>query len=167
MKKALLAAAASISLAIGLAACSSEAEAPVEAAPEAPEGISVTNGRMNVPARADAPAAVYFTITNDGAEDQMLRAASVPGADSALFHETAEWSGQMDMQELLQVPVPAGESVAFEQGGKHVMVMGLPADLEVGSEIEVTLSFVRGDKVSFPVTLLAPGDDGSSMNMDD
>ncbi|WP_169053517.1 copper chaperone PCu(A)C [Alteraurantiacibacter aquimixticola] len=155
----ILASLAASALVVGLAACSSEPEAPVQTAPEAPEGISVTDGRMNLPAVAGNPGSVYFTITNEGSEDQMLRAASVIGADSATFHETAEWSGQMDMQELLQVPVPAGESVTFEQGGKHVMVFGLPEGLEAGEELEVTLSFVRGDKVSFPVTLLAPGEE--------
>lgn len=162
MRKAIIASVGGLALAMGLAACSSEPETPVEAAPEAPEGITVTDGRMNLPAAAGNPGALYFTITNEGTEQQMLRAASVPGAESALFHETAEWNGQVDMQELLQVPVPAGESVVFEPGGKHVMVFGLADGLEAGGEIEVTLSFVRGDKVSFPVRVLAPGDDGSA-----
>ncbi len=161
MKKILLSCAAGLALTMGLAACSSEPETPVDAAPEAPEGISVTDGRMNLPAAAGNPGAVYFTITNEGTEEQMLRAVSVQGAESALFHETSEWNGQMDMQELLQVPVPAGESVAFEPGGKHVMAFGVEEGLEPGGEVEVTLSFVRGDKISFPVRLLAPGDDGS------
>ncbi|HSG57586.1 MAG TPA: copper chaperone PCu(A)C, partial [Paracoccaceae bacterium] len=113
-------------------------------------------------AAAGNPAAVYFTITNNGTEPQTMRAVSVQGAESAMFHETSEWNLQVDMQELIQVPVPAGESVVFEQGGKHVMAMGLPAGLEPGGELEVTISFVRGDKVSFPVRLLAPGDDGSA-----
>lgn len=162
MRKAFIASVGGLALALGLAACSSEPETPVEAAPEAPEGITVTDGRMNIPAAAGNPAAVYFTITNAGTEEQMMRAVAVQGAESAMFHETAEWNGQIDMQELLQVAVPAGESVVFEQGGKHVMVMGLAEGLEPGGEIEVTLSFVRGDKVSFPVRLLAPGDDGSA-----
>lgn len=161
MRKAFIASVAGLALTLGLAACS-EPEAPVEAAPEAPEGITVTDGRMNIPAAAGNPGAVYFTITNDGTEPQTMRAVSVQGAESAMFHETSEWNLQVDMQELIQVPVPAGESVVFEQGGKHVMVFGLPAGLEPGGELEVTISFVRGDKVSFPVRLLAPGDDGSA-----
>ena len=162
MSKTIFSAVASAALALGLAGCSSEPEAPVEAAPEAPEGISVSDGRMNLPAVAGNPASVYFTITNTSDANQMMRSANVEGAGSAAFHETAEWSGQIDMQELLQVDVPAGESVTFEPGGKHVMANDVDAALEAGGEIEVTLSFVRGDKVSFPVRLLAPGDDGSS-----
>lgn len=162
MRKAIIASLGGIALTMGLAACSSESEAPVEAAPEAPEGISVTDGRMNLPAVAGNPAAVYFTITNESGEDMMLRAVSVQGAQTAMFHETSEWNGQMDMQELLQVTVPAGESVVFEQGGKHVMVGGLDEGLEPGGDVEVTLSFVRGDKISFPARVLAPGDTGAA-----
>jgi copper(I)-binding protein len=161
----LVSVAASVALACALAACGSEPEAPVDVSPEAPEGIAIGNGRLNLPAVAGNPAAVYFTITNNGSEDQLLRAINVPGAENAMFHETAEWEGRMDMQELLQVNIPAGESVTFEPGGKHVMVFDLTDGLEAGDEIEATLSFVRGDKVSFPLRLLAPGDDGSSMEM--
>ena len=159
MKKLLIGTAAGIALALGLAACSGEAEEIVEAVPDAPEGISVSDGRLNLPAVAGSPASIYFTITNDGEESQMMRAASVLGAEGAKFYETAEWSGQVDMQELLQVDVPAGESLVLEPGGKHVMVDSLPEGLEAGGEIEVTVSFVRGDKVSFPALLLAPGEE--------
>lgn len=157
----ILGALAPAALALAVAACGSEPEAPVEAAPDAPQGISVTDGRLNLPAVAGNPAAVYFTITNDGAEAQMLRAAAVQGAGSAMFHQTAEWNHQVDMQEVSQVSVPAGGSVVFEPGGMHVMAMELDPSIAVGSEVEVTLTFVRGDKVSFPARVLAPGDDGS------
>ncbi len=157
----ILGALAPAALALAVAACGGEPEAPVEAAPDAPQGISVTDGRLNLPAVAGNPAAVYFTITNDGAEAQMLRAAAVQGAGSAMFHQTAEWNHQVDMQEVSQVNVPAGGSVVFEPGGMHVMAMELDPSVAVGSEVEVTLTFVRGDKVSFPARVLAPGDDGS------
>lgn len=159
MKRAILASAAGIALAFGVAACS-EAEAPVEAAPEAPEGLTVTDARLNIPAASGNPAALYFTLTNAGGELLMLRAANIAGAESATLHGTSEYAGQMTMPELIQIPVAAGETVEFAPGDKHVMVMGLPDGLEPGGEIEVTLSFLRGDKISFPARLLAPGDDG-------
>jgi periplasmic copper chaperone A len=159
--RTLLSGLAPAALVLGLAACSSEPEAPVEAAPEAPEGISVTDGRLNLPGVAGNPASVYFTITNDGAEMQLIRSAYVEGAESAMLHETSEWSGQVDMQEISGAQVQAGETVSFEPGGKHVMVMGLDPMPSPGGEVEVTLTFARGDKVSFPARVLAPGDDGS------
>lgn len=159
MNKAIVASLASLTLALGLVACAEE-PAPVEAAPEAPEGLTVTDARLNIPAASGNPAALYFTLTNASGELLMLRAANVAGAESASLHGTSEYAGQMTMPELIQIPVAAGETVEFEPGAKHVMVMGLPDGLEPGAEIEVTLSFLRGDKISFPAKLLAPGDDG-------
>jgi hypothetical protein len=138
-------------------------KATIEGVVRAPSEFSITLGlppSITATQLLVVPRSIPITL-NEGTEEQMMRAVSVQGAESAMFHETSEWNGQMDMQELLQVPVPAGESVVFEQGGKHVMAFGIEEGLEPGGEVEVTLSFVRGDKVSFPVRLLAPGDDGS------
>ena len=41
----------------------------------------------------------------------------------------------------------------------HVMAMELDDTLAAGGETEVTLTFVGGDKVSFPVEIRAAGDD--------
>jgi periplasmic copper chaperone A len=167
MKKAVLAAMAAtvmilaVAAILVLAACSSEPATPVDTAPEAPAGISVTEGRFNLPAVAGNPGAVYFTIKNDGSEAQMMRAAHVQGAESAMFHETSEWNLQVDMQEVTQVNVPAGEEVVFAPGGRHVMATGVDPALQPGGQVEVTITFVRGDKVSFPARVLAAGDDGS------
>ncbi|GAA0278996.1 hypothetical protein GCM10009127_20060 [Alteraurantiacibacter aestuarii] len=159
MRKAILAAMASAVLAMGIAACSSEPEAPADVAPEGPEGISVSDGRMNLPAVAGNPAAVYFTVTNDSDRDQMIRSASVLGSESAVLHTVTPYDGRMDMQEMTQLSVPAGESLEFKPGELHVMAMNVDENLKVGDNIEVTLTFVGGDKISFPVTIRAPGDD--------
>ncbi len=145
MNKAILASMAGVALAFGVAACSNEAEAPVDAAAEAPAGLTVSDARMNIPAAAGNPGAVYFTLTNGGSEALMLRSASVVGADSATLHATSEYAGQMTMAELVQLPIAPGESLTFEPGG----------------EMELTLTFLRGAELTFPVRLLAPGDDGS------
>ena len=150
---------AALSLAFAAASCGGEAEAPVSAAPDAPEGVTITGGRLSLPAVAGNPGAVYFTIKNAGDSDVMIRAVNVAGAESAVTHLTSEWSGKVDMQELQQVAVPKGSEVVFEPGGMHVMAMGLDDSLTVGGETEVTITFVGGDKASFPAAIRAPGDD--------
>lgn len=157
--KRILSSMAALGLVTALAACSEEAaEAPAETAPEGPDGVTVSNGWMSLPAVAGNPAAIYFTIENSGDQDQMIRAADVLGAESAVMHQMSTWNLEESMDELLQLSVPAGESVTFEPGGYHVMAMGVSEGLEAGSETEVTLTFVRGDKLSFPVEVRAPGD---------
>ncbi|RIV91901.1 copper chaperone PCu(A)C [Aurantiacibacter xanthus] len=157
-KKTLAATFAALALALGTAACSgSDENAAATSSPDAPAGISVTDGRLSLPAVKGNPAAVYFTIRNVSEEPVTIRAVTVAGAGSAQLHETTEYGGKMDMQELVQVPVQPGGEVVFEQAGKHVMAFDLDDDLAPGGETEVTLTFVNGDKVSFPAKLMAPG----------
>ncbi len=161
---------AAISLAIGVSACGGGVEdEAIDAEPEAPAGLSVADGRMNLPAVEGNPGAVYFTISNGSDKQVAIRGADMIGAGSGQLHETSEWEGKMDMQELFTVNVPAGEDVVFAPGGKHVMVYDIDPTLAAGGESEVTLTFTGGDKMSFPVTVLAAGDDGgfAAPEMDD
>ncbi|QZH74814.1 MAG: copper chaperone PCu(A)C [Erythrobacter sp.] len=149
---------ATVGMAVLLASCGGEAEAPVAEAPgDCPPGITVTGGWMALPGVAGNPGAVYFSIANDTDSQVTIRAASVLGAESAMLHETATWSNEVDMQELFQQPVAAGETMLFEPGGKHVMAFGMGEGVEPGGETEVTLTFVGGDKCSFPVTAYPTG----------
>lgn len=148
---------------LALAACGEEpAEEVAVETPDCPPGIEVTGGWMSLAAVAGDPAAVYFTITNSNEDGAMIRAAEVLGTQSAMLHQMGTWNLQPSMDEVMQQDVPAGESVAFEPGGLHVMAMEPGEELAVGGETEVTLTFVRGDKCSFPVEIRAAGDTPSS-----
>ncbi|MFC4255758.1 copper chaperone PCu(A)C [Altererythrobacter xixiisoli] len=143
---------------LGLSACG-QSEQPTEAAPEAPAGISVTNGRLILPAVAGNPAAIYFDISNSGPEQQMIRSASVQGASHAMLHKTSTWNLQASMEDVPQLPVAPGQTVRFAPGEYHVMASDLADTLVAGGTTEVTLTFIRGDKVSFPVEIRAAGDE--------
>lgn len=151
---------AAAGVAIGLASCGGEAEAPVaEIDGDCAPGITVSDGWLALPAVSGNPAAVYFTLANETDEQVTIRTADVLGAESAMLHETSEWSGEVDMQELFTLAVMGGETVVFEPGGKHVMAFGMGEGTEPGSETEATLTFVGGDKCSFPVTAYPAGED--------
>jgi copper(I)-binding protein len=154
MKRSVWSAVALGIAALGPTACG---EAPEEAAagPEAPEGISVSNARLMLPAVAGNPGAVYFDVANAGASNRVIRAASVAGAGSAMMHTTIEGA----MQEAAQVVVPAGGTVKLEPGGTHIMAMDLADTVAAGGTAEVTVTFVGGDKVSFPAEVRAAGDE--------
>ena len=118
--------------------------------------------------------AVYLTITNDGDADDALLAADVDPsvAASVEIHETVavegdgmttettgmgdEMSsdttgmggGMMEMQPVDEIPIPAGETVALEPGGYHVMLLDLAEPLEVGDTIDVTLTFEEADDMT-------------------
>ena len=151
MKRAIWMAAALGLAAAGLAGCS-EAPDPAEAAPEGPEGISVTDARLMLPAVAGNPGAVYFEVKNAGDKNRVIRAVSVAGAGSTAMHSAA-------MEELAQIPVPPGEGAKLTPGERHVMAMDLADTVIAGGTAEVTLTFVGGDKLSFPAEVRAAGDE--------
>ncbi len=154
MKRSVWSAIALSIVAIGPTACS-EAPEQTDAGPEAPEGISVTNARLMLPAVAGNPGAAYFDVVNSGTSARVVRAVSVAGAGSTMLHTTVDGA----MQEAAQVLVPAGETVKLEPGATHAMAMDLADTVTAGSKAEVTVTFVGGDKISFAADVRAAGDE--------
>lgn len=160
MKSTILAGAALALSGIALSACGQGgSQSAQEAAPESMPGVIVADGRLVLPAVKGNPGAVYFDVTYDGDDAAMIRAAEVQGAKSAMMHSTVkDAAGNASMEEVLQVQLEKGKTLKFEPGGNHVMAMDLDKALKPGDTTEVTLTFVGGDKVSFPATVLAAGD---------
>lgn len=130
--------------------------------------ISVDGAWARTSAAGQTTGAVYFDLTTP--EDDRLITASVPAsvAAAAEIHEVvpADMSGDdmsdddmsegemdmgddmsdgemaMTMQELVDgLALAAGETVTFEPGGYHVMLLDIVEPLEAGDEIELTLVF--------------------------
>ena len=142
----------------GLASCGEQPE-QADDAPGTPEGISVTNARLMLPAVKGNPGAVYFNISNDSTSNRMIRAVSVTGAGSAVLHQMGTWNLQPSMDEILQIDVPANGELKFEPGGLHVMANDLADTVAAGGTADVTLTFVGGDKITFPAEVRAAGDE--------
>jgi len=141
---------------LGLSACGGGDQPSAPAAdPEAPAGVSVTDGRLMLPAVSGNPGAVYFDLANGTEGELIVRSASVAGAGHTMMHVTNETG----MEEVLQVAVDPGQTIRFEPGGHHLMVSDLPAGTVAGGQAEVTLTFAGGDKVSFPAEVRSAGDD--------
>ena len=153
MKNTILAGVALAIAGVALAGCGGGASDTEQAAPEGMPGIAVSNARLMLPAVKGNPGALYFDVDYTGDDIAVIRAASVEGAESAVLHDTA--NGQM--QEVISVPVDKGTTLKFEPGGKHVMVMGLPDTMKPDDSASVTLTFLGGDKVSFPAKVEAAG----------
>lgn len=149
-----------------LAACGSDddstAETTTTAAPASEIEVSDVWARTS-PAVATA-GAVYMDITNRGDLGDSLRSAAVDPSVAATveLHETVEAEGEdsmstttgmgsgtttragggmMSMQPVDEIPVLAGETVALEPGGYHIMLLDLAEPLEVGTSITLTLTF--------------------------
>lgn len=63
------------------------------------------------------------------------------GDDHSGHSHGDEMGSMKGMQQVTQIDLPAGETVALEPGGFHVMLIGLAGQLEVGESFDVTLTF--------------------------
>lgn len=91
----------------------------------------------------------YFMITNNGTADDTLLGVEAD-FPRVTIHDTTVENGVATMSHIEGgVVIPAGESVLFEPGGKHVMFMGLNGDpFEIGEEIAGELQFEKAGKVA-------------------
>jgi len=112
-------------------------------------------------ARATPPnaqnGAAYATISSETG-DRLLSVAT-PAARMAQIHDTAVTDGVAKMREMEGgLEIPAGQSVALNPGGKHIMLMGLTGPLVEGAEITLTLTFEKAGaiEVSAPVVKVIP-----------
>lgn len=97
--------------------------------------------------------AAYMTIENDGDEDLILTGASGDVARAVEVHESTTEDGMMEMNEVEEVVVPAGDSLALEPGGHHVMMMSINQDLEPGDTFTLNMQFDGLDDVEVDVTV--------------
>jgi hypothetical protein len=135
-----------IGMAMALAGCQQKAE------------VSASGAWVRLPAVAGNPGAAYFTLEG-GSEPATLLAASAPFAVRAELHESmAGHGGMMSMAPVKDIAVPAGGTIAFAPGGKHVMLFDMAPTLQPGAKAPLTLSFADGKKVEVQAVVVGAGD---------
>lgn len=102
-------------------------------------------------------AAVYLTIKNDGENDATLTGVSTDAANTSMIHESKMVDGVMVMEHVEELHIPAGDSVAFEPGALHIMLMSLTEPLKRGSVMELTLHFEEAGDVPVVVEITGIG----------
>ncbi len=129
---AMIAAAAS---ALALSACGGD---------KAPE---VSDAWSRVTAPSQTTGAVYLTIKSDTADKLTAVAVPTSVAARAELHETmsggTEKMGEMKMQPVDSIEIPAGATVQLKPGGFHIMLFELAKPIAAGEKIEVTLTFEK------------------------
>lgn len=139
-------------LALPLLAAASAASAACEAVTAGDLTLSAAWSRATI--GADRPGVLYVTIRNDGPEADALTGLSTPAAAMPMLHETVVEDGVATMPHVMEVPVPAGATVALAPGGLHAMLMGLSGPLEAGATFPVTLAFARAGEVTVEAEVL-------------
>lgn len=86
--------------------------------------------------------AAFMVITNPGAEDCTLIAATGDAAERIELHTNQQVDGVMKMlRDEDGFVIPAGGAHALQRGGDHIMLMGLRAPLADGDVVPLTLDF--------------------------
>lgn len=110
-------------------------------------------------ARATAPSqpngAAYMTVTNSGAADRIVAAASPVAARVELHTHEMDSAGVMRMRQVDGIDLPAGETTALAPGGLHVMLFDLESNLVEGETFPLTLTLENAGAVELEVQVEA------------
>ncbi|MEN8177532.1 MAG: copper chaperone PCu(A)C [Pseudomonadota bacterium] len=100
--------------------------------------------------------ASFMALSNSDAQGHALVAAESPVSKVVELHTHTMVDGMMRMRQVEKIELPAGEQVALQPGGLHVMLIGLQQKLTPGEEIPMTLIFEDGSKqqITAPVRKL-------------
>ena len=136
-----------------MAACSAGIPAEGEAPSNSQLRIEGAWARM-VPL-PNGNSALYFTVVNPlDQPDHLLFVRTDAGI--AEPHESVVENG---VSKMLPRPggfsVPARGTLTLDQGGKHIMVMGVPEPLEPGAVISATLTFANAGVVQMTIPVQA------------
>ncbi|MFC9293310.1 copper chaperone PCu(A)C [Streptomyces sp. NPDC057011] len=133
-----LAAALSLTAALGISGCSGSSDSNDAAKPT----MKVSGAFMPQPVN-DKMAGAFMVIKNDSKTADKLTGVTSTLSDDLQIHETKD----QKMQQVPSLDVPANGELKLERGGNHVMFMGLKSTPQVGDKVTVELRFEKADPV--------------------
>lgn len=96
---------------------------------------------------ASAPtSAAFLTLHNPDKTANALVAASSSAAGRIELHRHELRDGVVQMRQLSEIALPAGEQVTLAPGGLHLMLLDLKQPLVAGQSIDLTLKFADGSE---------------------
>ena len=97
--------------------------------------------------------AAYFTLDNSKGQGDRLLSAEADVSTRVEMHTHIMEGDMMKMRKLETAEVPAGQTVTFEPGGLHVMLIGLKGPLVEGSTFPLKLNFEQAGTVAVEVAV--------------
>ena len=114
---------------------------------DAGDDISINNAWIRASVAGDENGAAYMVIRNRGQKSIRLIAARSDLALAVELHTHTRVDGLMRMIEVPHVEIAAGEEVAFEPGGYHIMFLGLRDAFVEGDRHTIELVFEGRDPI--------------------
>lgn len=150
-------------LLVGAAACGSGdggSTASAQGEEAATGRITVTDATVDLPANPSV-GAVRMVIRNGTGTNDVLESVASPVAETVTVHRTTtDDQDRSVMTEEESLPIPARSSVTFAPGGLHVMLTGITDELEVGDDVDLTLTFEHAGTVKATAEVVEPGTAG-------
>ncbi len=94
-------------------------------------------------------AAVFLRFVNTGDEPIVLVAAESEQAKQVEFHQHAHHNGMMRMEKMDELLIPPHQTVVFEPGSYHLMLIDKDADLVAGDRVDLVVTDRDGTDISF------------------
>ena len=92
-------------------------------------------------------AAAYLTLRNPTTKPITIVGMESPLAEHVMIHETKTVGGQSQMRPHEQLVIAPGQTVKFEPGGLHVMLMGVTQPVAVGKSVPLVLLLADGTRM--------------------
>lgn len=130
--------------------------------PASPPDLHVADAWARATVAGQTSTAAYLTIANRGGSADRLVAVAGPAPADVSLHETSYEGGVARMRALTNgLELPAGETIALRPAGPHIMIEKLPAPLEPGSSLRLTLRFATSGERAIEVPVRAATAHGS------
>lgn len=119
--------------------------------------LTVGGARAAVPAGGSSQ--VVVAIENTGEGDDTLVDAESEAVTAVEIHRTEiDDDGRATMTTLDEIEVPAGETLRFQPGDLHLMLVAPDATVEEGGTFELVLRFERTGEVPLDVEVVPLAD---------
>ena len=116
------------------------------------EPVEIDNPRVRL-VPGGVPMAGFFSIANHTDSPIRLVSVATDAFGHAMIHRTVVTGDSAGMEHQARgVLVGAGETVSFEPGGLHLMLMRARRELQVGDAVEIILRFEGIEPAEWAVT---------------
>lgn len=120
------------------------------------DGIVVDKAWVHLTPTENTPAAVYFTVTNNGTEVDTLQAVVSKQADKIEMTQTVDTAGTPVTNSVQKVEIKPGASIVFSPEGMHGAINTLKQDLIEGEEMPLELVFEKAGIINTDALIESP-----------
>lgn len=125
---------------------------PDESGPE----IIVSNAWVQLPVVPGRPGAAYFNVT--GNRSAIVEQITSPAAARLELHQTLKEGNVARMEKFDVLAVGKGQTIAFEPGGKHVMMFDLKPEVRAGQTVPLTFDLQSAPPVTVEAEVRSAGE---------